>query len=158
MNDQINLSNSIDDLYHISRMLDLVQLAAEGMKSSAAPAICEGLAVAESSLDLALGRLEEMQGRAENESPLRALYHQWQRVKDACSTLAPDAGERAKEALFAQVYAIEQQSADFEPQTMQDLAFKIIFADDNGAMAMSDHQQALVARAYAMVGLEHTTR
>lgn len=158
MNDQINLLNATDDLHHIGRMLDLIQLAAGSLQSTEAAAIGEGLAVAQSSLDVALGRLEEMQGCAENESPLRALYHQWQRVKDACSTLAPDLGEGVKEVLFAQVYAIEQQAADFEPQTMQDFAFKIIFADDNGAMAMSDHQQALVARAYAIVGLEHTTR
>lgn len=53
-----------------------------------------------------------------------------------------------------QVYAIEQQAADYEVQTMLDLAYKIIFADDDGAMGASVHQQALVARAYAMVGLE----
>lgn len=87
-------------------------------------------------------------------SPLRALYDQWQGIKDAYSALPSDCDEETDDRLFMRMREMEQQAADFEPQTMEDLIFKIIFADDNGDMDMNIHQEALAARAYAMAEIE----
>ncbi|KFI27757.1 hypothetical protein CN97_00110 [Haematobacter massiliensis] len=90
-----------------------------------------------------------------DESPLRAMYRRWQEVK---------AGHRAtddedeEDRLFDEMLDLEQRAADFEPQTMEDMAFKIVFADDNGDMDMNIHQTALVARAYRIVGIEPLDR
>lgn len=90
----------------------------------------------------------------DNESPLRALYVRWQAAKDEFAALPPDCGRETEGRIFNDLCRFEQQAADFDPQTMEDLIFKIIFADDNGDMNMNIHQSALVARAYAMAGLE----
>ena len=87
-----------------------------------------------------------------DESPLRAMYRRWQEVK---------AGHRAtddedeEDRLFDEMLDLEQRAADFEPQTMEDMAFKIVFADDNGDMNI---EQALVAMSYRMLGIEPPDR
>ncbi|MFV0303429.1 MAG: hypothetical protein ACK5IP_21600 [Paracoccus sp. (in: a-proteobacteria)] len=92
--------------------------------------------------------------QAEPESPLRALYHEWQAVKDALNASGPGHGEEAEKALFRQLIGIEQQASDFTPRTVEDLAFKIVFADDDGDMERTVYQEALAKSAYAIAGLQ----
>lgn len=86
-------------------------------------------------------------------SPLRALYYRWQAVKAEHRALMDEDGSEAEQAVFNEMLRLEQEAADFDPLTMEDLAFKIIFADDDGDMDGSPHQGALAAQAYAMVGI-----
>lgn len=92
------------------------------------------------------------------DSPLRALYRQWQGTKDEYNALPEDRDSATEGRIFDEMLRLEQEAADFEPQTVEDLIFKIIFADDNGDMDSTDHQKALVARAYAMAGIEPRIR
>lgn len=85
------------------------------------------------------------------ESPLRALYHRWQAVKNEYNAFSGHEDE--DKHVFEEMLRIEQEAADFEPTTVEDLHFKIIFADDNGDMNVNTHQSALVERAYRAVGL-----
>ena len=89
-----------------------------------------------------------------SQSPLRELYFRWQEVKDEFVALPDDCDEEAEEPIFSEMLRLEQQAADFEPRTMEDLIFKIIFASDDGEMDVSIYQQALVAQAYALAGIE----
>lgn len=52
---------------------------------------------------------------------------------------------------------LEEQAALFEPVTLEDMAFKIIFAEDNSDMDMNI-EQALVAMSYRMAGIEPPDR
>ncbi|MDO5643447.1 MAG: hypothetical protein Q4G26_13815 [Paracoccus sp. (in: a-proteobacteria)] len=92
------------------------------------------------------------EGRGWNSS-LRALYDQWQRVRAAYDSL-PDGCDVAENLLWVQLQEIEQYAENYVPQTMEDLVFKIIFADDGGDMSMNPHQVALARCAYAMAGME----
>ncbi len=87
------------------------------------------------------------------ESPLRALYHRWQAVKDEYSALPGDCSEKLEQAVFDSMLRLEHQAADFEPRTMEDLYFKIVFADDNGDMDLNIHQTSLVAMSYRALGV-----
>ncbi|MFV0303061.1 MAG: twin-arginine translocation signal domain-containing protein [Paracoccus sp. (in: a-proteobacteria)] len=78
-------------------------------------------------------------GLADAESPLRVLYRQWQAAKNELNADCPDRGEAREDMLRRQLRDAEQQAADFAPRTMEDLAFKIIFADDNGDMDRTPH-------------------
>ena len=95
---------------------------------------------------------------ADMESPLRALYYRWQGIKAEYSALPTDCDEETDACLYRQMVEVEHQAADYAPQSMEDLAFKIIFADDDGDMDMNIHQTALAARAYALVGIEPASR
>lgn len=88
-----------------------------------------------------------------DESPLRALYRQWQAVKDDLNAYAPDRSEDAQDALYGLMMDLQQQATDFTPRTMEDLAFKIVFADDDGDMDRSIHHEALAVQAHAMLRL-----
>lgn len=81
------------------------------------------------------------------------MYRRWQEVK-AGHRATDDEGEEDK--LFDEMLDLELRVADFEQQTMEDMAFKIIFADDNGDMNI--HQTALVAMSYRIVGIEQLDR
>ena len=75
----------------------------------------------------------------------------------------PKAGHRATDnedegdKLFDEMLRLEEQAALFEPVTLEDMAFKIIFAEDNSDMDMNI-EQALVAMSYRMVGIEPPNR
>ena len=94
-------------------------------------------------------------GDKPNESPLRAMYRRWQEVK--AGHRATD-DEDTEDRLFDEMLALEQRAADFKPVTLEDMAFKIIFADDNGDMTMNIHQPALVAMSYRIVRIEPLDR
>ena len=90
---------------------------------------------------------------AAKSSPLRELFHQWQEAKDTYSDLPDEASKELHENIFQEIVRLEQAAEDFEPATIEDLAFKIIFADDNGDMTCNIHAEALASKAYAMVGI-----
>lgn len=87
-------------------------------------------------------------------SSLRALYHDWRAAKDAFCALPPDTDDEAKDAACGRLIAIEEIAAQLAPQTLEDMAFKIIFADDDGDLGMNACQIALAAHAYAIAGVE----
>lgn len=91
-------------------------------------------------------------------SPLRELYHQWQGAKEAFANLPDDTPEEVDEIFFQEIDRLEQEAERFEPVTIEDLAFKIIFADDNGDMTCNVHAEALASKAYAMVGILQSER
>lgn len=91
---------------------------------------------------------------AEGASPLRALYHEWRAIKLAYAQMPDDVSPEEDDRLFGLMVGVEQQAADFTPETLEDLWFKVIFADDDGDMAGNIHQEALVAQAYQAVGIE----
>lgn len=90
-----------------------------------------------------------------DESPLRAMYRRWQEVK-AAHRATDDEDE--EDRLFDEMLRLEEQAALFEPVTLEDMAFKIIFADDNGDMTMNIHQPALVVMSYRIVGIDPLDR
>lgn len=83
-------------------------------------------------------------------SPLRGLYYLWQHIRDEYNRLP--AGD--DNLLFRVISEIERLVADFTPKTIEDLAFMILFADDNGDMDVNTQQDALVALAYEMTGIK----
>ncbi|PZQ49788.1 MAG: hypothetical protein DI556_09975 [Rhodovulum sulfidophilum] len=83
-------------------------------------------------------------------SPLRALYHRWQEAKRVYNEATREDFSSEQEAL----YTLEEQAAAYIPRTIEDYAFKIIIADDDGDMDMNVHQVALVKQAYELVGIE----
>lgn len=91
------------------------------------------------------------------QSPLRELFHRWQTQVAKFLNLPGDCDEAVSAAIFKEIQLLQKQAADFEPRTMEDLTFKIIFADDNGDMDRNTHQEALAARAYAMAGIHPAT-
>lgn len=88
-----------------------------------------------------------------NPTPLRTLYRDWRAAKEAFCALDDDNGD-AKDAACSRLIAIEEEVAKFAPQTLEDMAFKIIFADDDGDLGMNACQIALAAHAYAIAGVE----
>lgn len=90
---------------------------------------------------------------ASAESPLRSLYHQWQAAKQAFNTSGLDQKDPQESKLFNAILDCEDEAAALTPQSIEDYAFKIIFADDDGDMSMNVAQRALVAQAYALVGI-----
>lgn len=90
-----------------------------------------------------------------NTSRLRAVYHRWLAAKGAYAALPADCTPEAEALAFREIETLEQQAADFMPRCLEDMAFKIIFADDNGNMSVNPHQKALVSGAYAIAGIKH---
>lgn len=90
---------------------------------------------------------------ADEPSPIRSLYFRWRALKSQFAALTGDCGEEAYSRLFEELQRVEKCAADFEPQTPEDWALKIIFADDGGDMDLNVHQKALVDRAYALAGI-----
>jgi hypothetical protein len=92
---------------------------------------------------------------ASRPSPLRAMYHEWQATKDEynanAEVMEPNAPEQ--EAIFERMIAFEEEVAALVPETMDDFALKVIFADDDGDMSMNDAQKALAKMAYEMAGI-----
>lgn len=70
-------------------------------------------------------------------SPLRSLHAQWVEVRRACEEAAQRGAENYA-SLRAQVIALEKQAADFFPNTVEDFAFKVLFA---GARAEPDRNR-----------------
>lgn len=97
------------------------------------------------------GGLPDAGGRP---SPLRALYKEWQALKDDYDTSPIGRDEATLDKLFDQILKIERQAADFVPKTTEDLAFKVVFADDDGNMTMNRQQEALAECCYALTGIE----
>lgn len=62
-------------------------------------------------------------------SPLRSLYAQWVEVGRACEEAA-QRGAESYASLRSQVIALEKQAADFFPNTVEDFAFKVLFASE----------------------------
>lgn len=89
--------------------------------------------------------------------PLRAIYHDWQNAKSAYNALPDDCDDETDATAFSRITAMAQIAAQAEPQTVEDLAFKIIFADDNGDMSMNIDQKALAVSAYALAGIDQKT-
>ncbi len=87
------------------------------------------------------------------DSPLRALYHQWQAAIRAYNASGLDDEDPQEKALFDAIIECEERAEAFVPETAADYAFKIIFADDDGGMDVSRAQEALVRQAYRMVGI-----
>lgn len=92
---------------------------------------------------------------AATESPLLDLYHRWQAIKDEYNRLPDDADD---EPVYDKMIELEREAAAFKPQTVEDFAFKIIFADDNGDMRMNTAQGALAEMAYQIVGIPVSRR
>ncbi len=87
----------------------------------------------------------------ETTSPLRALYHEWQDAKRTYNE--GPIGTTEAEACFRDLCDCDRRAAAFVPLTVEDFAFKVIFADDDGDMNGTPEQVALVAMAYQIVGL-----
>lgn len=85
-------------------------------------------------------------------SPLRAMYHEWQAAKNECNATCEDEADWT--AAFERMTAIEYEADAFVPQTMEDFAFKVIFADDDGDMSANIHQPRLVQAAYEIAGVK----
>lgn len=86
-------------------------------------------------------------------SPLRALYHEWQEAKAHLSRADLVEGSPEEDALFDIVTGCSDRAAAYEPETVEDLWFKILFADDDGDMSVNIDQEALVAMAHKMTGI-----
>jgi len=86
-------------------------------------------------------------------SPLRALYHEWQQAKQVFARRDLEDGSPEERALFDAVYRMEARAAAYEPETVEDLWFKILFADDDGDMSVNIDQEALVAMAHKMTAV-----
>ncbi|AMN54607.1 hypothetical protein ACP90_21880 [Labrenzia sp. CP4] len=91
------------------------------------------------------------------QSQLRELFHRWRTQEEKLRNLHDDCDDAVRETISEEIELLQQQAADFEPCTMEDLTFKIIFADDNGDMDRNTHQEALATRAYAMAGINPAT-
>lgn len=89
-------------------------------------------------------------------SPLRAMYHEWQAAKNECNAECEsmEANEANWTAAFERMTAIEYEAAAFVPQTMEDFAFKVIFADDDGDMSVNIQQPRLAQTAYEIAGIK----
>lgn len=85
------------------------------------------------------------------ESPLRALYREWQLAKDAYRDLPDDCDEEADDAAYWRMVSFEDAAMSHVPQTVEDMAIMIIFADDNGDM--NQPQMALAKLAYQITGI-----
>lgn len=85
-------------------------------------------------------------------SPLRAMYHDWQSAKSECNAECEDEADWT--AALERMTAIEHEAGAFVPQTMEDLAFKVIFADDDGDMSVNIHQPRLAQTAYEIAGIK----
>ena len=83
-------------------------------------------------------------------SPMRALYSEWRRAKDAYNEVPDDDDS---DRLYERVIEVERRAVDFAPHTAEDWAFKIIFADDEGDMETNWTQPPLVKMAYDTVGI-----
>lgn len=86
-------------------------------------------------------------------SPLRAMYHEWRQALEAYQALPEDCSDDDEAAAFRLLAGFEEAAASFEPQTLEDMAFKIIIADDHGDMQGNVHQVALVRMAYRIAGV-----
>lgn len=53
---------------------------------------------------------------------------------------------------------IEKEVAAFKPEMVEDLAFTIFFANDDGSMDLNNDQVTLARDAYAMLGIEPRDR
>lgn len=87
------------------------------------------------------------------ETSLRTLYDEWQKAKTTFNT--DDRYQTENEAgqdLLCRVEEIEEAAASRMPQNIEDFAWKIIFADDDGEMNQNVRQHELVDMAYAIVG------
>ncbi|PWE26722.1 hypothetical protein C4N9_20910 [Pararhodobacter marinus] len=93
---------------------------------------------------------------ADNQSPLREIYWQWQEAKATFNALPDDISDGAEgDAAYQRIVHFEEQASAYEPQTLDDMLMKVIFADNNGDMRTgSIFQAALVAQAYEMAGIE----
>jgi len=102
---------------------------------------------------------EDLSGKTAgaSQSPLRELFHRWKAQEEKRRNLPDDCDEGTSDAISHEIELLQKQAAGFEPHTMEDLAFQIIFADDNGDMNRNTHQEALAARAYAMAGINPAT-
>lgn len=95
---------------------------------------------------------------AGNHSPLRALHDQWRVARDTYNRSDALDGTPEGVALFDRIMEIEQQAADYEPQTVEDFAFKIIIADSDGDMNVTDYQVELANVAYRIAGIDQVRR
>lgn len=86
-------------------------------------------------------------------SPLRALYAEWQEVKRKYDHELFEFDCPVARALLDHMIACEQAAADFKPVTLEDFAFKVIFADDDGDLRNTVHQSGLVLEAYRIAGI-----
>lgn len=84
------------------------------------------------------------------------MYNEWQAAKVAYNTSSFDEEDPREVAMFEHLISFEQRAADFVPETLEDMIFKIIFADDNGDMRTNTHQKSLVLEAYRLAGLTPT--
>ena len=86
-------------------------------------------------------------------SPLRAVFHSWQRAKAEYNS--PDLIEDSAEAvaIFDRILRLEAVAAEFEPVTLEDFAFKVIIADDDGDMCATRTLSGLALLAYRLTGI-----
>ncbi|AVO36546.2 hypothetical protein [Pukyongiella litopenaei] len=89
---------------------------------------------------------------------LRELHHQWRIARDTYNESAALDGTPEGAALFDRILELEQQAADYEPQSVEDFAFKIIIADCDGDMNVTDCQVELANMAYRVAGIEQVCR
>lgn len=80
-------------------------------------------------------------------SPLRALHSDWSAAMSEANNNGCD------DAIYQRICAMEKAAAEFEPKTVEDLAFMIIFADAHGDMCMTHYQEVLVRGAMRITGL-----
>lgn len=86
-------------------------------------------------------------------SPFPAIYRDWREAKRQFSELPLDVAEEVEDEFFRRILEIEQVAADYQPTTIEDLAWKIVFADDDGDMKGNVHQASLAREAAALVGV-----
>lgn len=91
----------------------------------------------------------------EPESELRALYRKWQAIKEAYNTNSfPDDAPESL-SLIDRMIDCEERAAAYQPRSVEDYAFKIIFADEDGYLAgMSPPAKALAEMAHQITGIE----
>lgn len=89
--------------------------------------------------------------------PLRAIHAEWRAAKDAYNALPDDCDAATDAAAFRRMTAASDSAMQWKPLTVQDMALKIIIADDGGDMKVNVDQEALAKTAYEIAGIDQKT-
>lgn len=89
---------------------------------------------------------------------LRSLFLDWQKAKTDFNSYPHDSDTPEGAALIARILEIEDCAATLEPETVEDFALKVIFADDDGLMFETKFQAGLVMMAYRIAEVEPETQ
>lgn len=88
---------------------------------------------------------------------LRAIHAEWRAAKDAYNALPDDCDAATDAAAFRRITAASDSAMQWKPLSVQDMALKIIIADDGGDMKANVDQEALAETAYELAGIDRAT-